>query len=95
MSISYTDLKGNHFFLDNDITCSLSEMERFDQIYSHKALDLMHQMGKSIFYCLKMIGKDRYLQGNYFLVQIEEEEKERIIQTFGDKFYIGIIHRPK
>lgn len=91
---SYTDLHGVTHFLDEEVTNDTKEMEKLDKKYSNKAKQLMLKTNKSVFYCLKLIERGSYQQGNYFLMQIEEDEKEKIVRRYTDKFYIGIVHKP-
>lgn len=92
---SYTDLHGETHFLDEKVTSDKKEMEKLDREYSDKAKARMLKTDKSVFYCLKLLGRSSYQQGNYFLVPIDEAEKENIIKKYGDRFYIGIMHKGK
>jgi hypothetical protein len=91
---SYTDKAGVTHFLDGKVVNSLGQMEQCDREYYRKAKHMMVDTGKSVFYCIKLIGNDTYRQGNYFLIPIEEEEKENIMHRYADRFYIGIVHKP-
>jgi hypothetical protein len=92
--MNFTDSNGVQHFLDDEVTSDIKKMEDFDRNFSRRAKELMESSGKSVFYCLKLCKNDKFLQGNYFLIPIEEADKEKIIQLYGDKFYIGIIHKP-
>jgi hypothetical protein len=91
---SFVDKAGETHFLDDRVTTSLKQMQTYDHDYYVKAKQMMIDTGKSVFYCIKLIGNDTYRQGNYFLIPIEEEEKENIIHRYADRFYIGIVHKP-
>lgn len=90
----FVNIRGSLYNLNQAVTNIPIQMELFDRKYAQKAKWMMEKTNKSVFYCLKMVEHGSYRQGNYFLILIEEEEKETIIKRYADRFYIGIIHRP-
>lgn len=90
----FADIHGAVYDLNGVVTNSARQMEILDKEYAQKAKQQMVKTNKSIFYCLKMIQQGSFRQGNYFLIPIEENEKDGIIKRYADRFYIGIVHKP-
>lgn len=91
----YTDVHNALHFLDEEVTNNEYEMHRLDQIYSAKAVRLCKKENKSVFYCLKLFNdkKTQIIQGNYFLIPIEQEDIDRIDEKFRKRCYIGIVNK--
>lgn len=92
---AYNDIHNILHHLDDDVTNSEYEIQCFDHVYFSKAVKLCKEQKKSVFYCLKLFDdkKTQIIQGNYFLLPIEQEDINRISEQFGEKCYIGIIHK--
>lgn len=90
--MQYTDIHGALYFLDDDVTNNISEMEHLDKIYAQRAIQVSKKTGKDVFYSLKSHTNVEWEQANYFIIPIEREEIEKITAQFHEKYYIGIIY---
>lgn len=91
----YIDVHNILHHLDDDVANNEYEIQHLEHIYCAKAVQLCREQKKSVFYCLKLFDskKPQIIQGNYFLIPIEQEDIDRIAEQFGDKCYIGIVHK--
>ena len=85
---SFTDCHGQVHYLDKEISTNPEEIKKLERKYVRIANMMMHNTGKSVFYELKLPNRC-----NFFSIPIEEEDIESIAKKYGDRFYIGIIHK--
>lgn len=90
----YTCLNGQQYHLDDDVANNAWEMAKLDYEYAQRARAISIQCHKDVFYCLKTkdSGDQIYIQANYFIIPVEREEIERIIELYNESHYIGIIY---
>lgn len=90
----YIDSKSVQHFLDDAVTNNSVETVNLEIQYAHIAKIESIRTQKDIFYCLKTKGRGSqiYTQANFFIIPIEREEIERIVNLYDETHYIGILY---